>query len=58
MHNDPGAQPDAPESSPEQATTKRAWTAPAVTELPRLTELTLQSITGDGDTGGGGSTVF
>jgi hypothetical protein len=32
-----------------------------VVELPRLTDLTLQtggSITGGGDTGGGGSTVF
>jgi len=35
------------------------WTAPAVVELPRLTELTLQSfIPGTGIPGGGGSTVF
>lgn len=35
------------------------WRAPAVTELPRLTELTLQSfIPGEGFPGGGGSTVF
>lgn len=38
---------------------KRPWTAPAVRELPRLTELTLQSfIPGEGFPGGGGSTVF
>jgi len=38
---------------------KRPWTAPAVLELPRLTELTLQSfIPGTGIPGGGGSTVF
>lgn len=38
---------------------KRPWTAPAVVELPRLTELTLQSfIPGTGIPGGGGSTVF
>lgn len=40
-------------------TDKRPWTAPAVLELPRLTELTLQSfIPGGGVPGGGGSTVF
>lgn len=39
--------------------TKRPWSAPAVQELPRLTELTLQSfIPGTGIPGGGGSTVF
>jgi len=38
---------------------KLPWTAPAVRELPRLTELTLQSfIPGTGIPGGGGSTVF
>jgi hypothetical protein len=40
---------------------RRPWVSPAVTELPKLTELTLQSgdpIGGGGDTGGGGSTVF
>ena len=46
----------------ENKQTKRApWTAPAVSELPRLTELTLQTgggIPGGGGTGGGGSTVF
>jgi len=40
-------------------TPRRPWTAPTVLELPRLTELTLQSfIPGTGIPGGGGSTVF
>ena len=40
---------------------KRSWVSPTVEELPRLTELTLQTgdvIPGGGGTGGGGSTVF
>ncbi len=40
---------------------RRPWVQPAVEELPRLTELTLQTgdpIPGGGGTGGGGSTVF
>lgn len=38
---------------------RRPWAAPAVVELPHLTELTLQSfIPGEGFPGGGGSTVF
>lgn len=40
---------------------KRPWVNPAVRELPKLTDLTLQSgdgIPGGGGTGGGGSTVF
>jgi hypothetical protein len=48
--------PAAPTAAP-----RRTWTAPAVTDLPRLTELTLQTgpfIPGGGGTGGGGSTVF
>lgn len=39
----------------------RAWVAPRVEELPRLTDLTLQTgdaIEGGVGTGGGGSTVF
>lgn len=39
---------------------KRPWVSPVVSQLPRLTELTLQSpgpIPGGGGTGGGGSTV-
>ena len=40
---------------------RRPWVTPAVIQLPRLTDLTLQSddpIGGGGGTGGGGSTVF
>ncbi|HEX6573690.1 MAG TPA: hypothetical protein VF042_01865 [Gemmatimonadaceae bacterium] len=37
---------------------KRPWVSPIVSQLPRLSELTLQSpIDGGGGTGGGGSTV-
>jgi len=39
---------------------RRPWTAPVVTDLPRLTDLTLTTgspIPGDGGTGGTGSTV-
>jgi hypothetical protein len=43
------------------ATPRRQWVAPEVKDLPRLSELTLQSggneIPGGGGTGGGGSTV-
>lgn len=46
-------------SAPATGTPRRPWTAPTVLELPRLTELTLQSfIPGTGIPGGGGSTVF
>jgi hypothetical protein len=40
---------------------RAAWEPPTLVELPKLTELTLQSgppIGGGGDTGNGGSTVF
>ncbi|HYW10127.1 MAG TPA: hypothetical protein VE913_24380 [Longimicrobium sp.] len=41
---------------------RRAWVAPEVRDLPRLTELTLQTvggaIPGGGSTGGGGGTVI
>lgn len=38
---------------------RRSWIRPAVTELPKLTDLTLASpIGGGGGIGGGGSTVF
>lgn len=61
MSHDAGARPDAPDPSNEPSDGKRPWVSPKVTELPRLTDLTLQTgspITGDGNTGGGGSTVF
>ena len=48
--------------SPDRAPSgKKPWVAPELVELPRLTDLTLQTgspIDGGGDTGGGGSTVF
>ena len=38
---------------------RRTWVRPAVSDLPKLTDLTLTSpIGGGGGTGGGGSTVF
>jgi hypothetical protein len=38
---------------------QRSWTSPSLTELPKLSQLTLASaIGGGGGTGGGGSTVF
>jgi hypothetical protein len=40
---------------------RRPWVAPAVADLPRLTELTLATgpaIPGGGGPGGGGSTVI
>jgi hypothetical protein len=41
---------------------RRPWQTPRVEELPRLTELTLETsgaaIPGDCDIGGGGSTCF
>jgi len=52
MMTDHTAHPPAP---------RRPWVAPEVKDLPRLTELTLVTgpiIPGDGDTGGGGSTVI
>jgi hypothetical protein len=39
--------------------TRRAWVEPELLELPRLSELTLQTgIPGGGGTGGGGSGVI
>jgi hypothetical protein len=40
---------------------RRPWIPPAVHDLPKLTDLTLQTgspIVGGGGTGGGGSSVF
>jgi hypothetical protein len=47
---------DSIESAPQK---RKNWTPPIVTELPKLSEITLQSggIPGGGGTGGGGSTV-
>lgn len=52
------AQPGIDRRSPQPAP-RRAWVAPRVEDLPRLTELTLQSGPGvPGDCGVGGSTCF
>lgn len=43
------------------AADRRPWMAPSISELPRLTELTLQTgpgIPGECEIGGGGSTCF
>jgi hypothetical protein len=44
---------------PESEGARDEWKTPTVVQLPRLSELTLQSgtIPGGGDSGGGGSTV-
>ena len=45
---------------PKAARPRRRWVSPVVTDLPRLTDLTLSTgspIPGSGDTGGSGSTV-
>jgi hypothetical protein len=58
MSKDPGVRPDTPDPEAQPAG-KKSWKKPAVTELPRLTDLTLQTggpIGGGGDSGG--STVF
>ena len=60
-HPDRGEPPQSPPSPPQGSKRKPKWVSPEVTELPRLTDLTLQSgvpIPGFGDPGGGGSTVF
>lgn len=52
---------EKPHRSAECSPERRPWVPPAVTELPKLTDLTLASddpIGGGGGTGGGGSTVF
>ena len=44
----------------QQTTPRRPWQIPTITDLPRLTTLTLQTgpgIPGGGGPGGGGSTV-
>lgn len=47
----------SPQPSGDSGTTRRPWQAPELTELPKLTDLTLISgIIGGG--GSGGSTVF
>jgi len=56
-HPESGDQPPAARPDPKS---KRPWVSPELTELPRLTDLTLQTgspIPGFGDPGSG-STVF
>jgi len=51
---------DQPRAARPDAKSKRPWVSPELTELPRLTDLTLQTgspIPGFGDPGSG-STVF
>ena len=52
--------PSSPRSSANAAAVRRPWESPRVTDLPRLTELTLATpgIPGSGSPGGGGSTVI
>jgi hypothetical protein len=50
-----------PSPAVHAAPARAPWITPSVTDLPKLTELTLQTgglIPGDGDTGGSGSTVI
>ena len=60
---DPQHLPDSrepPQPAPPDSKKKRTWVSPALTELPRLTDLTLLTgapIWGGGDPGSG-STVF
>jgi hypothetical protein len=59
QHAAPGGEPPQPAPAPG-STSKRKWVSPEVIELPRLTDLTLQTgapIPGFGDPGSG-STVF
>ena len=58
---DPQQLPDSGEPrqpSPPDSKKKRKWVSPALTELPRLTDLTLQTAIGGGGDPGSGSTVF
>jgi hypothetical protein len=51
---------EPPQPAPPDSKSKRKWVSPTLTELPRLTDLTLQTgapIGGGGDPGSG-STVF
>jgi len=57
----PDTAPRQDGSQSEQPVAKQPWVPPTLTELPKLTDLTLATgspIPGFGNTGGGGSTVF
>ena len=61
MSHDAGTPPEIPDPKTPAPEGKLPWVTPEVKELPRLTDLTLQTgspIPGSGNTGGGGSTVF
>lgn len=50
-----------PQAQPATPADRKPWLAPRVDDLPRLTELTLQTgdgIPGECEIGGGGSTCF
>jgi hypothetical protein len=52
---------DTSDPSPHERPKRMPWVRPEITELPKLTNLTLQTgspIPGGGDTRGPGSTVF
>lgn len=60
MDSNHPASGEAPQTAPPDSRSKRPWVSPELTELPRLTDLTLQTggpIGGIGDPGSG-STVF
>ena len=59
MMETPGPKPSAAHPPAEETPRRDEWKTPVISELPRLSDLTLQSgqIPGDGGTGGGGSTV-
>ncbi len=47
-----------PVSQPTSELARRPWISPAIRELPRLTDLTLDTGMGIPGSGSGGSTVF
>jgi len=49
---------ESPQPAPPDSKRKQKWVSPALTELPRLTDLTLQTAIGGGGDPGSGSTVF
>ena len=61
MQNEPRGPSDTHIDEADHADERRPWVQPSVEDLPRLTDLTLQTgdpIPGGGGTGGGGGTVF
>lgn len=58
MRNDLPSGSENAETCAPPAAPKKPWVQPAVTDLPRLTDLTLQTGSPVGDPVGGGSSVF